>query len=81
MLKGKTLVLYREIVNLNLLQERIAELKAFIEEIGSAAGQIVIELLRHRIVWYPELNCYKTIRIGHIIPYIFVMDFTSKRRL
>jgi hypothetical protein len=36
-LKGKTLVLYREMVTLGLVHERISELKAFIEEIGSAA--------------------------------------------
>ena len=80
-LKGKTLVLYREMVTLELVQERIAELKAFIEEIGSAADRIVIHYPRHRIVWDEELERFETIRAGLIVPYVFVMNFTTKRQL
>jgi len=81
-LKGKTLVLYREMVTLGLVQERIAELKAFIEEIGSAADRIVIHYPRHRIVWDAELERFETIRTGLVVPYVFVMNFaTTKRQL
>ena len=80
-LKGKTLVLYREMVTLELVQERIAELKAFIEEIGSAADRIVIHYPRHRIVWDAELERFDTIRAGLVVPYVFVMNFTTKRQL
>ena len=80
-LKGKTLVLYREMVTLGLVQERIAELKAFIEEIGSAADRIVIHYPRHRIVWDAELERFETIRAGLVVPYIFVMNFATKRQL
>jgi hypothetical protein len=80
-LKGKTLVLYREMVTLELVQERIAELKAFIEEIGSAADRIVIHYPRHRIVWDEELERFETIRAGLVVPYVFVMNFTTKRQL
>ena len=80
-LKGKTLVLYREMVNLGLVQERILELKAFIEEIGSVADRIVIDYPRHRIVWDSELERFETIRTGRVMPYVFVMNFTTKRQL
>jgi hypothetical protein len=80
-LRGKTLVLYREMVTLVLVQERIAELKAFIEEIGSTADRIVIHYPRHRIVWDAELERFKTIRAGLVMPYVFVMNFTTKRQL
>jgi len=80
-LKGKTLVLYREMVTLGLVQERIAELKAFIEEIGSAADRIVIHYPRHRIVWDAELERFETIRAGLVMPYVFVMNFATKRQL
>jgi hypothetical protein len=80
-LKGKTLVLYREMVTLELVQERIAELKAFIEEIGSAADRIVIHYPRHRIVWDAELERFETIRAGLVVSYVFVMNFTTKRQL
>jgi hypothetical protein len=80
-LKGKTLVLYREMVTLGLVHERISELKAFIEEIGSAADRIVIHYPRHRIVWDAELERFETIRAGLVVPYVFVMNFTTKRQL
>jgi len=80
-LRGKTLVLYREMVTLGLVQERIAELKAFIEEIGSAADRIVIHYPRHRIVWDAELERFETVRAGLVIPYVFVMNFAAKRQL
>jgi hypothetical protein len=80
-LKGKTLVLYREMVALGLVQERIAELKAFIEEIGSAADRIVIHYPRHRIVWDAELERFETIRAGLVMSYVFVMNFATKRQL
>jgi len=80
-LRGKTLVLYREMVTLGLVQERIAELKAFIEEIGSAADRIVIHYPRHRIVWDAELERFETIRTGLVVPYVFVMNFATKRQL
>jgi hypothetical protein len=80
-LKGKTLVLYREMVNLGLVQERILELKVFIEEIGSAADRIVIDYPRHRIVWDSELERFETIRAGRVMPYVFVMNFATKRQL
>jgi hypothetical protein len=80
-LKGKTLVLYREMVTLGLVQERIAELKAFIEEIGSTADRIVIHYPRHRIVWDAELERFETIRAGLVVPYVFVMNFATKRQL
>jgi hypothetical protein len=79
--KGKILILYREMVTLGLVQERIAELKAFIEEIGSAADRIVIHYPRHRIVWDEELERFETIRAGLVVPYVFVMNFTTKRQL
>jgi hypothetical protein len=80
-LKGKTLVLYREMVTLGLVQERISELKAFIEEIGSAADRIVIHYPRHRIVWDAELERFETVRAGLVMPYVFVMNFATKRQL
>jgi len=80
-LKGKTLILYREIVTLALLQERISELKAFIEEIGSAADRVVIHYPRHRIVWDVELERFETIRAGLVMPYVLVMNFATKRQL
>ena len=80
-LKGKTLVLYREMVTLGLVQERIAELKAFIEEIGSTADRIVIHYPRHRIVWDAELERFETVRAGLVMPYVFVMNFATKRQL
>ena len=80
-LKGKTLVLYREMVTLGLVHERISELKAFIEEIGSAADRIVIHYPRHRIVWDAELERFETIRAGLVVPYVFVMNFATKRQL
>jgi hypothetical protein len=80
-IKGKTFVLYREMVNLSLVQERISELKAFIEEIGSVADRIVIDYPRHRIVWDAELERFETLRTGRVMPYVFVMNFTSKRQL
>jgi len=80
-LKGKTLVLYREMVTLGLVHERISELKAFIEEIGSAADRIVIHYPRHRIVWDAELERFETIRAGLVMPYVFVMNFATKRQL
>jgi hypothetical protein len=80
-LKGKTLVLYREMVTLGLVQERILELRAFIEEIGSAADRIVIHYPRHRIVWDEELERFETVRTGLVLPYIFVMNFATKRQL
>jgi hypothetical protein len=80
-LKGKILVLYREMVTLGLVEERIAELKVFIEEIGSAADRIVIHYPRHRIVWDAELERFGTIRTGLVMPYVFVMNFATKRQL
>jgi len=80
-LKGKTLVLYREMVTLGLVQERISELRAFIEEIGSAADRIVIHYPRHRIVWDVELERFETIRAGLVMPYVLVMNFATKRQL
>jgi len=80
-LKGKTLVLYREMVTLGLVHERISEPKAFIEEIGSAADRIVIHYPRHRIVWDTELERFETIRAGLVMPYVFVMNFATKRQL
>jgi hypothetical protein len=80
-IKGKTLVLYREMVNLGLVSERILELKVFIEEIGSAADRIVIHYPRHRIVWDAELERFETVRAGLVVPYVFVMNFATKRQL
>jgi hypothetical protein len=79
--KGKTLVLYREMVTLGLVYERIAELKAFIEEIGSVADRIIIHYPRHRIVWDAELERFETVRAGLVVPYVFVMNFAAKRQL
>jgi len=63
------------------VHERISELKAFIEEIGSAADRIVIHYPRHRIVWDAELERFETIRAGLVMPYVFVMNFATKRQL
>jgi len=80
-IKGKTLVLYREMVTLELVRDRVAELKAFIEEVGSSADRIVIHYPRHRIVWDQELDRFETVRAGLIVPYVFVMDFAAQRKL
>jgi hypothetical protein len=81
-LKGKTLVLFREMVVLSLVPERLAELRLFIDEVGSAAERIVIHYLRHRIVWDADLERrHAVIRAGGVVPYIFVMDFTAQRQL
>jgi hypothetical protein len=81
-LKGKTLVLFREMVTLSLVPERLAELKLFIDEVGSAAERIVIHYLRHRIVWDADLERrHAVIRAGAVVPYVFVMDFTTRRQL
>jgi len=80
-LRNKTLILYREMVNLGLVRERVAELKVFIEEIGSSADRIVIHYPRHRIIWDEDLNRFETIRAGRVVPYVFVMNFATKRQL
>jgi hypothetical protein len=81
-LKGKTLVLFREMVVLSLVPERLAELKLFIDEVGSAAERIVIHYPRHRIVWDIDLERrFTVIRTGEIMPYVFVMDFATQRQL
>lgn len=80
-IKGKTLVLYREMVNLQLVGERVAELKAFIEEVGSSADRIVLHYPRHRIIWDEELNRFETVRAGLVMPYVFVMNFATQRKL
>jgi hypothetical protein len=81
-LKGKTLVLFREMVVLSLVPERLAELRLFIDEVGSAAERIVIHYLRHRIVWDADLERrHAVIRAGGVVPYIFVMDFATQRQL
>jgi len=79
-IRGKTLVLFREMVNLQLVGERIAELKVFIEEVGSSADRIVIDYPRHRIIWSEELNRFETVRAGRILPYVFVMNFAVSQR-
>ena len=80
-IKGKTFVLYREMVNLGLVPERIAELKAFVEEIRSVVDRVVLHYPRHQIVWDPELERLEVVRTGLFIPYIFVMSFAEKRQL
>jgi len=68
-------------VNLQLVGERIAELKVFIEEVGSSADRIVINYPRHRIIWSEELDRFETVRAGRVVPYVFVMNFAAQRQL
>jgi len=79
-LKGKTLVLWREFVSMQLVEERIAELVRFIDEIGIYADRTIIHLPRHRLVFEPIAK-FETIRSGIVIPYVLVMQFDYKREL
>jgi len=79
-LKGKTLVLYREMVLMKLVEERLAELAQFIEMIGAYADRVVIHLPRHKIVWDP-ISRFETVRAGLVVPYVLTMQFDYKREL
>ena len=80
--KGKTLVLFREMVMLELVPKRLAELRLFIDEIGSVAERVVIHYPRHRISWDADLERrFPVIRAGTVVPYIFLMNFATQRQL
>jgi hypothetical protein len=80
--KGKTLVLFREMMMLELVPQRLAELRLFIDEIGSVAERVVIHYPRHRISWDADLERrFPVIRAGTVVPHIFLMNFATRRQL
>jgi hypothetical protein len=62
--------------------QRLAELRLFIDEIGSVAERVIIHYPRHRISWDADLERrFPVIRTGTVVPYIFLMNFATQRQL